>query len=97
MTPCGTVMAPVARFPAELPFVVTLIAFVTALGIVRGLLYGALESDVSGLEVLERWRRAWPQVRQVRVLGANGNAAFAQTLQRLTTGRDCRWRLAFRE
>jgi membrane protein DedA with SNARE-associated domain len=43
LTPSGTVIALVARFPAELLYIVTLIAVVTALGIVWGVLYGAFE------------------------------------------------------
>jgi membrane protein DedA with SNARE-associated domain len=43
LTPSGTVIALVARFPAELLYFLTLIAVVTALGIVWGVLYGAFE------------------------------------------------------
>jgi membrane protein DedA with SNARE-associated domain len=44
LTPSGTVIALVARFPAELLYFLTLIAVVTALGIVWGVLYGAFEN-----------------------------------------------------
>jgi membrane protein DedA with SNARE-associated domain len=44
LTPSGTVIALVARFPAELLYFFTLIAVVSALGIVWGVLYGAFES-----------------------------------------------------
>jgi len=42
-TPFGTVIALVARFPAELLYFLTLIVVVTALGIVWGVLYGGFE------------------------------------------------------
>jgi membrane protein DedA with SNARE-associated domain len=44
LTPSGTVIALVARFPAELLYVLTLIAVVAALGVVWGVLYGAFEN-----------------------------------------------------
>jgi membrane protein DedA with SNARE-associated domain len=44
LTPSGTVIALVAQFPAELLYFLMLIAVVTALGIVWGLLYGAFEN-----------------------------------------------------
>jgi hypothetical protein len=44
LTPSGTVIALVARFPAELLYFLTLIVVVTALGIVWGVLYGAFEN-----------------------------------------------------
>jgi membrane protein DedA with SNARE-associated domain len=44
LTPSGTVIALVARFPAEILYFLTLIAVVTALGIVWGVLYGAFEN-----------------------------------------------------
>jgi membrane protein DedA with SNARE-associated domain len=44
LTPSGTVIALVARFPAELLYFLMLIAVVTALGIVWGVLYGAFEN-----------------------------------------------------
>jgi membrane protein DedA with SNARE-associated domain len=43
LTPYGTVIALVARFPAELLYFLTLIVVVTALGIAWGVLYGGLE------------------------------------------------------
>jgi membrane protein DedA with SNARE-associated domain len=43
LTPSGTVIALVSRFPAELLYFLTLIVVVTALGIAWGVLYGGLE------------------------------------------------------
>jgi membrane protein DedA with SNARE-associated domain len=43
LAPSGTVIGLVSRFPAELLYVLTLIVVMTALGIIWGVLYGALE------------------------------------------------------
>ena len=43
LTPSGTVIALVSRFPAELLYLLTLIVVVTALGIAWGVLYGGFE------------------------------------------------------
>src|SRR5215471_13676293 len=43
LTPSGTVIALVSRFPAELLYFLTLIVVVTALGIAWGVLYGGFE------------------------------------------------------
>jgi membrane protein DedA with SNARE-associated domain len=43
LTPSGTVIALVSRFPAELLFFLTLIVVVTALGITWGVVYGGFE------------------------------------------------------
>jgi hypothetical protein len=49
LTPSGTVIALVSRFPAELLYILTLIVVVTALGIVWGVLYGGFEDVAARL------------------------------------------------
>jgi membrane protein DedA with SNARE-associated domain len=47
LTPSGTVIALVSRFPAELLYILTLIVVVTVLGIAWGVLYGGFEDRVA--------------------------------------------------
>jgi hypothetical protein len=47
LTPSGTVIALVSRFPAEVLYILTLIVVVTALGIAWGVLYSGFEDRVA--------------------------------------------------
>ena len=47
LTPSGTVIALVSRFPGELLYILTLIVVVTVLGIAWGVLYGGFEDRVA--------------------------------------------------